>query len=60
MIAGEGLIGILLAVFAVVGISDKINLTNYGINLGNIGGCIFFLILLVIMVLSIREKKKKK
>jgi putative OPT family oligopeptide transporter len=60
MIAGEGLIGILLAVFAVVGISDKINLTNYGINLGNIGGCIFFLILLVIMVLSIKEKKKKK
>lgn len=61
MIAGEGLVGILLAVFAVLGIGDKINLTNYGISLGNIGGCVFFAILVVIMIaFSMGGKKKNR
>lgn len=60
MIAGEGLVGILLAIFAVIGIGDKINLTNYGINLGNVGGCIFFIILLAIMIFFITKDTRKE
>ena len=56
MIAGEGLVGILLAVLAVVGISLDF---SGSLNLGNAGG----LILLIIMILcllgfSVRKKKK--
>lgn len=56
MIAGEGLIGILLAVFAVIplkakGISlgDFINISEK-VNLGNIGGLVFFAALILILV----------
>lgn len=35
MIAGEGLVGILLAVLAVFGVSDRINLELMGFHLGN-------------------------
>lgn len=45
MIAGEGLIGILLAILAVIGIDSKINLSG-SINLGTIGG----IILLIFMI----------
>jgi putative OPT family oligopeptide transporter len=45
MIAGEGLVGIILAILAVAGLEEKINLSGY-INLGTIGG----IILLVVMI----------
>ena len=56
MIAGEGLVGILLAVFAVLGLSDKINLGGV---LGNIGGVVFFAILIAIMLFFMFGGKKK-
>ncbi|HHU48979.1 MAG TPA: oligopeptide transporter, OPT family, partial [Clostridiales bacterium] len=40
LIAGEGLIGILLAVFAVWGVN-----TNLGLNIGQLGGLIVFILL---------------
>ena len=56
MIAGEGLVGILLAIFAVVGIS--LDMSGV-VNLGNIGG----VVLMIIMVLSLLKfsiwRKKK-
>lgn len=55
MIAGEGLIGILLAVFAVVGLNLKLNFS-----LGNIGGCVFFAILVAIMIAFIMKKEKRE
>ena len=48
MIAGEGLVGILLAIFAVFGIADKIDLSG-AIHTGIIGG----IVLMVVMVLCI-------
>jgi len=66
LIAGEGLIGILLAVFAVITVGDKslgsiINLTNYGISLGNIGGLVFFaLLLLSILKFTLWNKNNNK
>lgn len=65
LIAGEGLIGILLAVFAVITIGDKtlgeiINLPGYGITIGNIGGLVFFaLLLLSILKFTIWNKNNK-
>lgn len=58
MIAGEGLVGIFLAILAVVGISEKINLANYGISLGNIGGCVFFGVLVAVMIFITKGGKK--
>ena len=61
MIAGEGLVGILLAVFAVIpmgngSLADKINL---GLPLGNIGSLIFFgLIITSIFYFSFKKDKK--
>ncbi len=56
LIAGEGLVGIMLAVFAVlnlnVDISDKISL-------GNIGGLVMFGLLLATIVLFANKGKKK-
>ena len=56
MIAGEGLVGILLAVFAVFGIS----LDMSGIvNLGNIGGVVLMIIMILsLLKFSIWRKKK--
>ncbi|MGF7060700.1 OPT family oligopeptide transporter [Brassicibacter mesophilus] len=52
LIAGEGLIGILLAVFAVVGLN-----VNMGIDLGQIGALIFFAVLtLSLYMYSIGKK----
>jgi len=48
LIAGEGLVGILLAIFAVVGLADPIDLSG-SISLGTIGS----IVLMVIMVLLI-------
>ena len=61
MIAGEGLVGILLAVFAAAGFDDNINLANYGIGFGNAGGIIFFILLIAIMIFFIiRENDFEK
>lgn len=54
MIAGEGLVGILLAIFAVFGI----NLSLGGI-LGNWGGVVFFALLVAIMIKFMFGSKKK-
>jgi putative OPT family oligopeptide transporter len=48
MIAGEGLVGILLAVFAVLGIDSAMNLSGV-INTGMIGGAILFILMLVLV-----------
>ncbi len=56
MIAGEGLVGILLAVFAAAGFEDNINLANYGIGLGNAGGIFFFILLIAVMIFFIRRE----
>ena len=56
MIAGEGIIGIILAVCAVLGV----NMSLGGI-LGNRGGLAFFAALIAVMLLFIfRGKKNKK
>ena len=56
MIAGEGVVGILLAVFAVLGI----NLDISGVvNLGNIGALVLFAGLLVTIVLFANKGLKK-
>lgn len=66
MIAGEGLIGILLAVFAIIPMSNGksfgqfIDISNT-ISLGNIGGIIFFILLILsIFRFSIWQKEKHK
>ena len=56
MIAGEGLVGILLAIFAVVGIS--LDMSGV-VNLGNIGGVVLMIIMiLALLKFSIWRKKK--
>lgn len=54
MIAGEGLIGILLAVLAVAGVTDKMDLSAY-FNSGDMGGMLF-IILVIIAVLRVARK----
>ena len=54
MIAGEGLVGIILAVFAAVGID-----LNQGAPLGNWGGVAFFVALVAIMIAFMFTGKKK-
>ncbi|MBQ7538820.1 MAG: oligopeptide transporter, OPT family [Treponema sp.] len=63
LIAGEGLIGILLAVFAIIPLSNGKSLLqtiNLGGLLGNVGGVIFFVLLLASIVFFTRSKKKAK
>ncbi len=55
MIAGEGLVGIILAVLAVFGINLSLN----GI-LGNWGGMAFFIVLVAIMIFFMFGGKKKQ
>ena len=64
LIAGEGLIGIMLAVFAIINIGDEslgdiINLSEK-INLGNWGGLAFFAVLTASLYYFIVKKKKNK
>ena len=64
LIAGEGLVGILLAVFAIIpvkngSLGDAISLKD-SIDLGNIGGLVFFALLCGTLVLFINKKKKTK
>ena len=56
MIAGEGLVGILLAIFAVFGINISI---GESVNFGNIGGVIL-MVLMIASLLYLSLKKKKK
>ncbi len=62
LIAGEGIVGILLAVFAIIPIgsvtlADKLDLSGF-VNLGNIGGLVFFALLIATLVYFIVKKKK--
>lgn len=58
MIAGEGLVGILLAIFAVVGISDAIDLSNV-ISVGMVGGIVLLAVLAAIIIKAAMPHKKK-
>lgn len=64
LIAGEGLVGILLAVFAILNIKGKsiaewIDISNV-LSLGNIGGLIFFALLIASVVFFMNRKGKKQ
>lgn len=63
LIAGEGLVGILLAVFAIIpmgagSLGDFLG-SLLGINLGNWGGLVFFALLCATIVFFINKKTKK-
>ena len=62
MIAGEGLVGILLAIFAVFGLNDAIDLSsklNLSTPAANIGSLVVFaLIILSLLKFSIWKKRK--
>lgn len=62
MIAGEGLIGIMLAVFAIVKFKGKTigNWINIGdvINFGNVGGLVAFIILIITVIFFIVRGSK--
>lgn len=66
LIAGEGLIGILLAVFAVIPVADGsfgefIDLSARGISIGNIGALIVFAgLILTIFAFSLWKKNNQK
>ena len=64
LIAGEGLVGILLAVFAVIplkGGNTLADLIKLETPLGNVGGVVFFLLLLAtIFYFSLHRKKKNE
>lgn len=57
MIAGEGLIGILLAVFAVAGIDSAINLSE-SFTTGQIGGLVALILMVVFVWMAANGKKK--
>lgn len=64
LIAGEGLVGILLAVFAIIPMGSGGTLGDaigsfLGISLGNIGGLVFFAALCATIVLFMVKKPKK-
>ena len=56
MIAGEGLVGIILAVLAVIGIDSKINFSG-SINLGTIGGIILLAVMIGCVAYFAMQKK---
>jgi uncharacterized oligopeptide transporter (OPT) family protein len=56
LIAGEGLVGVLLAIFAVVGFDLDISKT---VDLGQIGGCVFFAVLVAVLFFFMNKKGKK-
>jgi putative OPT family oligopeptide transporter len=61
LIAGEGLIGILLAVFAVIHVGEQSlgDMINMGGVLGNIGGVAFFAVLVLTFWYFTKKKAKK-
>lgn len=59
MIAGEGLVGIFLAILAVVGVSDVLDLSSRGVNFGNIGGVVLMVVMILCLLkFSIWKKNK--
>lgn len=64
MIAGEGLVGIVLALFAIFGIDEAINLgAKFGISpaVSNIGGLVLFaIIILTFLKFSVWSKRNRK
>lgn len=58
MIAGEGLVGILLAIFAVIGIDSVINVSGV-FTTGQIGGVILILLMIAFVWFSANGKKAK-
>lgn len=64
MIAGEGLVGILLAVFAIITVNGKsvaewVNISS-SISLGNVGGLVFFAVLTASILYFMFKKNKSK
>jgi len=59
MIAGEGLVGILLAIFAVAGIDSAIDLSG-SFTTGQVGGVIAMIIMIVLVWYSAKGKSEKK
>ena len=57
LIAGEGLVGILLAILAVVGVSSKFDLSSY-VNTGRIGGIVLLAIMIACVFIFAMPKKK--
>ena len=62
MIAGEGLVGIILAILAVAGIDSKLDLSG-SLNLGTVGGIILLAVMIACVFVFAKNKKtssKKK
>ena len=57
LIAGEGMVGILLAILAVVGVADKLNLSGV-INTGIVGGLVLFVAMIACVYDFAMPKKK--
>ena len=60
MIAGEGLVGILLAILAVLGVGDVFDLSVKGITLGNLGGVALMAIMILCLLKFSLWKKNKQ
>ena len=59
MIAGEGLIGILLAIFAVIGIDSYLNISGV-FTTGQVGGIIVIVLMIIFVLMFANGKKEKK
>ena len=61
LIAGEGLVGIVLAILAIIKVGDNSigDIIDLGEPLGNIGGLVFFLIIIGVMYYFSSKKKKE-
>lgn len=57
LIAGEGLLGILMALFAVTGISAMFDLSNV-VNFGELGGLVLFVIMLSVIFFAATKQEK--
>ena len=59
MIAGEGLVGIILAILAVIGVDTAMDLSGI-INTGTIGGVILTIIMIACVMIYAKKSTKKK
>lgn len=59
LIAGEGLVGIILAVFAVTGLNERIDLSGR-INTGMVGGIVLLVVMIISVAISSLKKKADK
>lgn len=57
MIAGEGLVGILLAILAVAGVADKLDLSSY-LDTGLVGGVVLTVVMVLCILKSALPKKE--